>query len=160
MSTSTIETIRHDIGRDRADIQAAAGELRREVQARVQRAKEAVDPRYYAREYPWIALGLVIGAGLAIGLSGADRKAATAVVDGTKKAGEAIGDGVVTAKDAVVERFSDSGDGSTAGANDGKAGGGVGSKVLAKVDSLLYDGLHELLDDMKASAGSLQGAKP
>lgn len=104
--SAEIERVRHEIAATRGQIDATASELKATVSWRVDRAREAVSPAHYAREFPWAALGLAIGAGLAIGLTRADAKAATAAVDGAKAAGAAIGDGATAAKDAVVEKFS------------------------------------------------------
>jgi hypothetical protein len=101
-----LEQVRHEIEHTRARIGETAAELKDTITQRVDEAAQTVNPLHYAREFPWIALGLALGAGLAIGLTGADAKAAKAAVEGAKSAGSAIGEGVVAAKDAVVEKFS------------------------------------------------------
>jgi hypothetical protein len=156
-----IEIARREVEQTRAHIEETTAELKAAVGDRVTRAKRSVDPRHYAREYPWAAIGLAIGVGLAIGLSGADRKAATGAVAGVKKAGEAIGDGAVAAKDAVVERFHGSNDDAAAPAPQGdeivdasEPGiGGLRGRVSSAVDDLLYTGLQEVLTGLGIHRG-------
>jgi len=104
--SAEIEQARHEIAATRAQIEATANELKETISRRVDRAREVVNPAYYAREFPWAALGLAIGAGIAIGLTRAEARAASAAVDGAKAAGSKIGDGAVAAKDAVVDKLS------------------------------------------------------
>jgi hypothetical protein len=104
-----IEEVRRDI----ADTRARLSDTLAELDTRVDKVKHAVthtaNPLPAVREHPWLALGLALGAGVAIGMSGADRKAATAVKTGAKKAGPAIKGGVKNAMGAAKERFSGDG---------------------------------------------------
>src|ERR1051325_5119219 len=134
---TAIEDVRRELTETRLRMDATAAELESVVSGRIERAKEAVDPRHYAREYPWLALGVALGVGLAIGLTGADRAAAAAVADGAKKAAAAVGDGAVSAKDAIVERFQ--GDGAEPFEATAAEPAGVRGKLRAAVDNLLYD---------------------
>lgn len=146
---TSMDQVKYEITADRAQIRNAARELREQVSEKTQRAREAVDPRTYAREYPWIALGLIVGAGFALGYSGADRKAAAGMVDGARKAGEALADSTIAAKDAVVERFSGNEEGPlTAPVRDPKPGI-VGSRLGGAVQELLQQGLDEIMEDLR-----------
>jgi hypothetical protein len=146
----SIDEVKYEITTDRAGLRSNPSELRDEVNRRARQVKETVDPRTYAREYPWIALGLVIGAGFALGYSGADRKAAEGVVEGAKKAGEAITDGTAAAKDAVIERFSGHDDASPT-AEPAKAArpSGIGGRLGEAVQGLLRQGLDEIMTDLR-----------
>ena len=146
---TSIDEMKYEITADRAVLRSTMRDLRDEVNVRAQRAKETVDPRTYVRQYPWIALGLIVGAGFALGYSGADRKAAEGVVDGAKKAGEAISDGAVAAKDAVVERFSgDESEPMTAPVQEAPSPG-LGSRLGEAVHGLLQQGLDEIMVDLR-----------
>jgi len=147
-----IEAARQEIADTRAQLGAAAAELKRTIAERVTRAEERVDPRTYAKQYPWPALAVALAAGLALAVTGADAKAKDAAVSGAQAAGEAIGDGAVAAKDAVVDRFHSSDD--EAPAPEPLATGdrpvawgytGIRGKVAGEIDALLQQGLHEIL---------------
>lgn len=147
---ATISEMQTEIADDKARIGAAASALKDDVEARARRARETVDPRVYARQYPWIALGLVVGAGFALGRSGADRTAAASVVAGARKAGEAIGDGAASAKDAVIERFSGKDEPEPAVVAEAQPSG-VRSKLMGAVSDLLQQGLDEILNDLRVN---------
>lgn len=107
----SIEEVRRDI----ADTRARLSDTLAELDHRVDTVKHAVthtaNPLPAIREHPWLALGLALGAGVAIGMSGADRKAAVAARSGAKKAGSALKDGVKSAVHGVKEKFSGGDDG-------------------------------------------------
>ncbi len=146
---TSMEETKYEITADRAALRSTMQDLRDEVSVRARHVRETVDPRTYARQYPWIALGLIVGAGFALGYSGADRKAADGVVEGAKKAGEAISDGAVAAKDAVVERFSgDESEPMTAPVQEA-ASPGLGSRLGEAVHGLLQQGLDEIMMDLR-----------
>lgn len=140
-----IEQARNEIMDTRARLAETADELKDTVSQRVERAKEAVNPLHYAREYPWIAIGLAVGAGLAIGLTGADKKAASAALEGAKSAGPAIAGGAVAAKDAIVDRFSGSDDAQTPEPETEESSGGLRADAASAVHDLLNQGLDEVL---------------
>ena len=97
-----IEEVRRDIAATRARISGTLSEL----DSRVDTVKHAVthtaNPFPAVREHPWLALGVAISAGIALGMSGADRKAASAVKTGAKKAAS----GAKDAAGSLKERFS------------------------------------------------------
>ena len=152
MTTPAIERAQQQVAADRDRIDETAAELRRVVHERVDHAKAAVDPRTYARQFPWVAVGLVFGAGVAFAMSGADTAAAHGLVDATKKAGDTIGEKTVDAKDFVVQKVKgDEPDPLI------YADGGAEKPIerphslLHKVDDLLYNALQPVLDDMRRS---------
>jgi hypothetical protein len=153
-----IESARREVEQTRARIEETTTELKDAVGERVSRAKRSVDPRHYAREYPWIFLGVALGAGLAIGLSGADRKAAKGIAQGAKKASESIGDGAVAVKDAVADRLHGS-DAATPGDTavvvevTETHTPGFRGRVGSAVDDLLYTGLQEVLTGLGVNRG-------
>src|SRR3954471_3670844 len=104
MTTTAVERAQQQVVTDRIKIVETTTELRQLVHDRVDDVKTAVDPRTYIRQYPWIALGLLFGAGIAVAMTGADRAAAEGVVDAAKKAGSALGEKSVDAKDFIVEK--------------------------------------------------------
>lgn len=136
-ATQRLESAQRDVAETRAHLVDTAAELRHVVSQHA----EAVDPRTYVREMPWIALGLAFGAGIAIAMTGAERKAAEAAADGAKKLGGALADGGGAAMDAVMHRVT--GNDEASGADDGS--GGVRGKVRGAVGELLTSGLEEIL---------------
>ena len=90
-----------DVRRDIEETRARLSDTLAELDSRVDKVKHAVthtaNPLPAIREHPWLALGVALGAGIAIGMSGADRKAAAAAKSGVKKAGPAIAGGAKAA---------------------------------------------------------------
>jgi hypothetical protein len=155
MSTAT-EAVRQDIEATRGQLAATVAELDSVVSERIARAKQSVDPRHYARQYPWAALGIALGVGFAVALTGADRKAATGVVEGAKHAGDAIADGAEKAKDFVMDRIH--GGDADAGAEQPAiepAKPGIREKFASAVDDMLHTGLTEFLTGIGQSTGRI-----
>jgi hypothetical protein len=98
--------VRHEIAETRAHLGETAAELKQTIAQRAGRAKQAVSPAHYASEYPWVALGLALGAGLALALTGAEAKTARAAAGSARRAGTAIGDGAIAAANAVADKLS------------------------------------------------------
>lgn len=154
MTTNAIERAHQQVVDDRKRIDETASELREVLHQHVDEAKTAVDPRTYIREYPWIALGLVFGAGVAIAMTGADRAAAHGVVDASRSAGSALGEKAVDAKDFVVDKVKGDepdpliyADGGAESPIDRRAG--IADRLMGKVDDLLYNALEPVLADMR-----------
>jgi hypothetical protein len=150
-----IQQARHDIADTRARLAETAAELKDTVSDQVGRAREAVSPAHYARQFPWAALGLALGAGLAIGLTGADTKAAAAAIAGAKSAGSAIGDGAVSAKDSIAEKFSADGDATPAPEPVDASSPGIRSETASAIHEMLYQGLDEILGALGVSRKQL-----
>ena len=97
MAETTTE-VRADIEQTRARMSDAISELERKV-----------DLTQKIREYPWAAVGVAFGAGIALSASRADVKAAKVTADATKETSSKLGgalDGVVAALIAgVAEAF-------------------------------------------------------
>jgi len=93
----SIKDVRRDIEQTRARLSDTLQELDHRVESVKSAVTRNVNPMPQIRAHPWLALGLALGAGVAIGMSGADRKAATAAKQGAKKAGPAIAGGTKAA---------------------------------------------------------------
>jgi len=156
--TASAENVRRELTETRLRMDATVAELTDVVSQRVDRVKQGIDPRHYARELPWAALGLALGAGLAIGLSGAERAAADGVVTGAKNAAAAIGDGATSARDAIVERVV--GDADSEAIVVATAEPGLRGKLAAALDELLHDGLREILSGIKAPGPAVSHSTP
>src|SRR4051812_12428831 len=91
---NAMEETRLEIAETRAHLHETAEELSAALSQKVNATKQRVSPAHYAREYPWAVLGLAVGVGLALGLSGADNKAAAGIAAGAS-----------SVKDKVAERF-------------------------------------------------------
>lgn len=149
-NTQRLESTQHDIAETREQIADTAAELRHAV---AQRA-EAVDPRTYIREFPWLALGLAVGAGVALAVTGGERTAAMAAADGARKLGGALAEGANAAAGAVMHQFSHNGDEpEPAEANESD---GVRGRLRGAIDGLLYSGLDEILTMLGPSARRAQ----
>jgi hypothetical protein len=164
MTTTEIERAQQQVAADRTKIGETVTEMRELVHDRVDGVKKAVDPRSYVREYPWIALGLVFGAGIAVAMTGAERAAAQGVVDATKKAGSALGEKAGDAKDFVVERVKGEEPDPLIYADGGadrpiEYPTSVGQRVFGVVDNLLYRAFEPVLNDMRRTAGSVPSAE-
>jgi hypothetical protein len=159
--SDSIQAVQRDIAETRARMEATAAELHEVVADEVHRTEQKVDPRTYVRQYPWPALALALGAGIAIAVTGAERKAAVASVEGAKKAGKAIGDGAVAAKDAIVEKVK-GGDELPEPVEmhpvvDGQEERtGIRAKIRGAVDDLLHTGLQEILNALGPAAQQAQ----
>ena len=92
-----IKDVRRDIEETRARLSDTLQELDNRVESVKSAVTRNVNPMPQIREHPWLALGLALGAGIAIGMSGAERKAATAAKKGVRKAGPAIAGGAKAA---------------------------------------------------------------
>jgi hypothetical protein len=154
---SEMEQAREEIAATRERLSQTTAELKATVSDQVGRATHAVNPLHYAREFPWAALGLAVGAGLAFALTGADEKAARAAADGAKAAGSALADGAVAAKDAVVDKLS----GDDAPAPDRTAtpeqeSSGLRAQATRAVHDLLDQGLDEILSALGVDRKEIQ----
>lgn len=154
MTTMEIERAQQQVAADRTAIGETVTEMRELVHDSVDRAKAAADPRTYIREYPWIALALVFGAGVAVAMTGAERAAAHGVVDATKKAGSALGEKAGDAKDFIVEKVQGEEPDPLIYADGGaerpiERPTSVGQRVFGVVDDMLYRAFEPVLNDMR-----------
>jgi hypothetical protein len=149
----SIEEAREDVRATRRQIAETADEL----SARVDEAKQKVNPMEYVRQYPWAALAIATGVGLGISLTRADRKAAKASVRGARAAGAGIASGAVELKDRAVDlvhsRESGPSDESAAANDDAAAHPSVGSRIRDRIQSSVHDllahGLDELMSEIR-----------
>lgn len=102
----SIDEVRRDIADTRARLSDTLAELDNRVDSVKHAVTKTANPLPAIREHPWLALGLALGAGIAIGMSGADRRAASAARSGARKAGPALKEGAKGAMHGVKERFS------------------------------------------------------
>lgn len=90
----TTTDVRADIEQTRARMSGAIAELERKV-----------DVAQRVKDHPWMAVGVAVGAGIALSASRADVRAAKVTADATKETGSKLGgalDGVVAALIAGV----------------------------------------------------------
>jgi len=144
----TIEDARSDLRATRNQIATTADALSDRVHDEVDSAKKKINPLDYAREYPWAAIGVAAGIGLALSLSGADKRAARAAVKGAKAAGGAIADGAVELKDRAVELAQHRDPGPSAENTDAAAEPSVGSRIRDRIQSSVYELLSHGLDEL------------
>lgn len=100
-----IREVRQDIAETRERISDTLEALESRVTSVKTVVTRNVNPLPWARENPWLALAVAVGAGVAIGMSGADRKAAVAAKQGARKAGPAMKDGAKAAVAGVKGAF-------------------------------------------------------
>lgn len=154
MTSIEIERAQQRIEADRTRIGETVSEMRQLVHERTDQVKQAVDPRTYVRQHPWIALGLVLGAGIAVAMTGADRKAARGVARAATKAGGALGEKAGDAKDFVVEKVKGDEPDPLIYADGGAEGPierpmSVGQRVLGAIDDLAYRAFEPVLNEMR-----------
>lgn len=110
----SVDDIRYDLAITRARMAATLEEIdsrlddgKSQVREKVEAVKERLDLRTIAEQHPWAVLAVAVAVGVAIGSSGADRRAAEAVGD----AARALPDAARAAGGAVVARVQDLGGG-------------------------------------------------
>ena len=142
------DDIRYDMTITRAELDGTIGEIKSTIRSRADdvrtTVRETTDLAQHTRDNPWIAIGLAVAAGVAVGVSGAERKAAQAVVAGGSSAASAITDGVSSAKDAVVAKLHRSDD---EPAKPEKPG--VRERLADDIQTLLYEGLDDILRSLR-----------
>lgn len=148
-----MEDAREDVRATREQISETAGEL----SDRIHEVERKLNPLEYVREYPWAALAIATGIGVAISVTRADRKAAKAGMRGAKAAGSAVASGAAKLKDQAVDLVqhhdeAESGDAASQNAN-AAAEPSVGSRIRdrfqSSVHGLLSHGLDELLREIR-----------
>jgi hypothetical protein len=81
-----IQEVRSEIAQTREQISDTLAALEARVSDTAQAVKRTLNPLELARAHPWPALGVAIGAGVALSTSGADRTAAAATVTAGRRA--------------------------------------------------------------------------
>jgi hypothetical protein len=105
----SIDSVRRDIAETRARLSDTLAELDNRVDTVKHAVTQTANPLPAIREHPWIALGLALGAGIAIGMSGADRTAVAATTRGVKKAGPALMGGAKAAASGIKDMVTGNG---------------------------------------------------
>lgn len=144
----SIEDARDDIRATRDQIADTADQLSDRLHDQVDSAKRKVNPLEYARQYPWAAIGVAAGLGLALSLSGADKRAARAAVKGAKAAGGAIAGGAMELKDRAVELAKRDDAEPSAESTDAAAEPSVGGRIRDRIQSSVYELLSHGLDEL------------
>lgn len=102
----TAADIEREIELTRERMADTIGEIESRVSGTVSDAKEKVNVLRMAREHPWTALAVALGAGILLSATGADEKllsaAADAASNAVKSAGPALAGLAGRAKDAVT----------------------------------------------------------
>jgi hypothetical protein len=141
---NAMDEARLEIAETRAHLHETAEELSAALSHKVDTAKQRVSPAHYAREYPWAALGLAVGVGLAIGLAGADKKAAAGIAAGAS-----------SVKDKVVERFQADGAADVepvVAEPEAPHEPSVRERIAGEIDTMLADGLQDFMKSVGVSA--------
>lgn len=159
MEQTTTEGVRQDMERTRERMADTISELDARIDARVERVRERLDVVALVRRHPWAALGGALAAGLALALSGADRKAASATADAAKAAPGKLADAARAVPGAIAsaakrgagavrERFAGDDDQADDGANENEEGllerAGRKAAEFTRAD--------ELVDEVKSEA--------
>lgn len=103
--SESIESVRQEIAATRARLGETVAAIDATVHERAEGVRDKVYPTRLAQRYPWLALTGALGAGFAVAMTGADRKVASATVDGAKRAGPAAMGALKHAKEAAGERL-------------------------------------------------------
>jgi hypothetical protein len=94
--------VRDDTGLNRDEASGAGGGLRERVSDTLGTVRARVDLAQFARDNPWVALGVACGAGLLLSATGADRRAASATARATRRATSATADATKRAAAATA----------------------------------------------------------
>lgn len=109
MSESSAD-IQREIDASRERISDTVAELDARVSRRVDAVKERLDVVQLIRDHPWPALAVALSAGLTLGMSGADAKAARATAAAAKNASRASVDAVKKATGKLRRKAGDTAD--------------------------------------------------
>ena len=133
--------VQHDIRATRQRLDATIDEIESRFSEGAADVERRLDVRRYARDNPWTALGVAMGAGLLIGVTGADRKAASAaralVQRGTADAAAAD---PATATPREDQRES------------------IGEQLEGAIEGLFFEGLTQMIASLRPD--SLNEARP
>ena len=102
----TISAARNDVLATRQRMASTVDEIEARISDTVANAKRKVDVVTLAKENPWPTLGLAFAAGIALGATGADRKAAKATVSAAKRAPDGAKQGASLAARATAAGLS------------------------------------------------------
>lgn len=104
MTSTDIDAARDDIQRARARLSDTISQLSDRVTSPIATAKEKLNLVQLARDNPWSALAVAIGAGVLVATTGADKRVASAAVEaghaGVESARKAAESAAVAARNA------------------------------------------------------------
>ena len=109
MSESTTAA-RLEVEEARERVSETVGEIEASVAERVDDFKRRTDVGALIRSHPWPALAVALGAGVLLGASGADERAAKATARGTKRAARASVDATKQLAEKLHRRNAEPGD--------------------------------------------------
>jgi ElaB/YqjD/DUF883 family membrane-anchored ribosome-binding protein len=141
MMTEGSEEVQHDIRATRQRLDATIDEIESRFSDGAAEVKRRIDLRRYARENPWTVLGAAVGAGLLIGVTGADRTAASAALGLVQR-----GTGDTPAVDPA-----------TAGPCEDQREG-IGEQLDGAIEGLFFEGLTQMILSLRRD--SLTEARP
>jgi ElaB/YqjD/DUF883 family membrane-anchored ribosome-binding protein len=151
----SIEGVRRDLELTRARMSETVDELANRITQPVQVLRQRLDARRAVREHPWLALGVAIAAGVLLGSTRADVKAARATTAAARRAGSAARGGAVALLGKVRRR----GDG--AGDDDGApAGRGFLAKLGDQLADVLEGPLAEVVGEVRRASEEIAGVRP
>jgi ElaB/YqjD/DUF883 family membrane-anchored ribosome-binding protein len=150
--------VRHDVMVTRARMSNTIAAIEDRVSGTIDGAKQKVNVVEMVRQHPWPAITIAFAAGLALSLSGADRRAARATADVAKRAPDATKRGLGQAMEAtksgvsqLVERVKGTSDDGT-GAEAAESSG-----VLSTVTGPLRSQVRELGDEARRELDQMSG---
>jgi len=149
-----------EIAATRERMSGTIAEIEQRMSSSIESAKQKVDVIDLVKRHPWPALAAALAAGVALGATGADRRAARATARAAKSAPGAAKRGVGQAVEAtkagvsqLAERLGGSDEGSSAESNAGSSGGlkGKATSALRAVGSEIQRGADELSELSRAT---------
>jgi hypothetical protein len=143
--TESSGEVQHDIRATRQRLDATIDEIENRFSEGAADVKRRLDVRRYARENPWTVLGVAVGAGLLIGVIGADRKAASAGL-GLVQRGTADAPATDPATDAQREEQRE------------EQRESVGEQLDGAIEGLFFEGLTQMIASLRRE--SLNEARP
>jgi type IV secretory pathway TrbL component len=160
--------VRQELAATRERMSGTIAELEQRVAGKVDSVKQKVDVVGLVKRNPWPALAAAFVAGVALSVTGADRRAARATTRAAKRAPEtakrgaskavrATTAGVSQLAGAAADRFKGSSDddASTAGTGAGESGG-----LVSKATGALRAQARELGEEVKRGADELSDSAP
>jgi hypothetical protein len=151
MSTEPeIIAARNELTRVRDRMTDTAAELEARLTAPIDVVKEKLDVVQVVRDHPWPALAVAVGAGVAVGVSGADRKAASAAVDASRRGARTTADAARSAMRSIKSATTDAADSSADAAR--HAPSRARSAIVGALDSLAAKAALSLIEKLREPA--------
>lgn len=157
MSESTADA-RRDVEVRRERVSETVGEIEAHVAERVDGFKRRTDVGALIRSHPWPALAVALGAGVLLGASGADERAAKATARGTKRAARASVDATKQLAGKLQRRNEEPGDAHMEpelSSSAPTARPGIGARLLTLALAPLASTLDVVLEEMREASRDL-----